>query len=115
MDPQVAKDALHKETQEYLEFKQALAILGDRWSALILLCLFDKPHRFVDIQKFAEGINSRTLTQRLHMLEDAGLVTRKVYKEFPPRAEYALTQKAWELKASIMELKKWARKYCSSG
>jgi len=48
------------------------------------------------------------------MLEKAGLIIRKKYKEFPPRTEYELTKKAHELKVAILELKKWARKYCKS-
>ncbi|HTE22187.1 MAG TPA: helix-turn-helix domain-containing protein [Candidatus Limnocylindria bacterium] len=104
---------MKKNPQEYAEFKTALGILGDKWSGLVLLCLFDHPRRFVDIQNKTQGINPRTLTQRLHMLEAAGLIEKREYKEFPPRTEYRLTEKAHELKAALHELKKWAKKYCS--
>jgi DNA-binding HxlR family transcriptional regulator len=105
---------LKKDNPEYLQFKQVLDILGDRWSALIILCIFENPKRFVDIQQYVEGISPRTLSQRLHMLEDFGLITRTEYKEFPPRSEYSVTGKARELKAAMTELKKWAHKYCQN-
>lgn len=103
---------LKKNPEEYAQFKTALQILGDRWSALVLLCLFEKPQRFIDIQQKTGGINPRTLSQRLHMMEAEGLIEKHEFKEFPPRTEYQLTQKAHELKAAISELKKWAHKYC---
>lgn len=112
--PDHIKRFLQSDNKEYAEFKRALEIFGDKWSAVILLCLFQKSQRFVDIQRFAEGISPRTLTQRLHSLEEFGLITRQEFKEFPPRTEYTLTQKAHDLRAALVELKKWAKKYCKS-
>lgn len=100
-------------SKEYQEFKAALKILGDRWSALIIISILEQPQRFGDIEKFAVGISPRTLTQRLKMLEQLGLITRREYKEFPPRTEYAITQKARDLKPVMMELKKWSKHYCN--
>jgi DNA-binding HxlR family transcriptional regulator len=111
--PAHVQEFLGDDTKEYREFKTALTILGDKWSALIILCAFEHPARFVDIQKYAKGISPRTLTQRLHMLESAGMITRHEYKEFPPRTEYSITQKTHDLKNAMLEMKKWAQKYCS--
>jgi DNA-binding HxlR family transcriptional regulator len=108
------KHFLKNDSKEYLEFKTALNILGDKWSALIIMCIFDHPKRFVDIQNYTSGISPRTLAQRLHVLEDAGLITRQEFKEFPPRTEYTVTKKAQELKTAMAELKKWAKKYCTA-
>jgi DNA-binding HxlR family transcriptional regulator len=114
MTPKHVRHLLQNDNQEYLQFKRVLDILGDKWSALIIMCILDQPRRFVDIQEFAAGISPRTLSQRLHMLEEFGLITRKEYKEFPPRTEYSVTDKARELKAAMSELKKWAKKYCKN-
>ncbi len=100
-------------SEEIQEFKQALHILGDHWSGLILLSLFEKPQRFSDIEQYSPGISPRTLTSRLQMLEESGLITKKHYKEFPPRTVYQLTPKAIALKEALMGLKKWAKKYCA--
>jgi len=103
-----------KSEEEIQEIKQALRILGDHWSGLILFCLLEKPQRFGDIQQFSEGISPRTLTKRLQALEEFGLITRQEFKEFPPRTEYCVTKKAIELKESLMGLKKWSKKYCQT-
>jgi DNA-binding HxlR family transcriptional regulator len=113
----ISKQQAHKiqaDGASYEEFRTALKIVGDKWSALILLGLLQNPQRFTEIELNCPGLSPRTLTQRLRMLEKAGLITRKTYKEFPPRTEYAATKKAHELKAALMELKKWAKKYCKS-
>lgn len=106
------QDFLSNDNQEYKQFKRVLEMIGDKWSVLVILSVFNHPKRFSDIQEFAAGISPRTLSQRLQMLEDMGLITRQEYKEFPPRTEYSATDKARELKAAIVELKKWAKKYC---
>lgn len=96
----------------YEELRTALQIIGDKWSVLILLCIFNESTRFSDIAAYLPDLNPRTLTAKLRNLESAGLITRHKYKEFPPRIEYALTEKAFDLKNSFAELVKWAKKYC---
>jgi DNA-binding HxlR family transcriptional regulator len=99
--------------QVHEEVRQALQIVGDRWSGLILICLLEEPMRFIDIQRSAGGVNSRTLTQKLRALEAAGLIERQTYKEYPPRTVYRVTKKARDLKEAISGLKHWAKKYCA--
>lgn len=100
-------------SKEYSEFKKFLNIIGDKWSILIIICVFNEPKRYKDIEKFAEGISPRTLTQRLDKLVKAGMLERSEYKEFPPRIEYVATDKAKELRIALRELKIWSQKYCS--
>ncbi|MEP6694835.1 MAG: winged helix-turn-helix transcriptional regulator, partial [Chloroflexota bacterium] len=40
-------------------------------------------------------------------LEAAGLVSRTIYAEVPPRVEYALTDRGRELRPAINALKRW--------
>ena len=49
----------------------------------------------------------------LKKLEKEGLVSRQVFKQFPPRVEYSITNKALELRPVIKELKAWAKKHCT--
>lgn len=91
--------------------KRALDILGDRWSSVILWSLDKGPKRFIDIQKDTQGINSRTLTQRLHTLEAAGLITRQEFKEYPPRTEYRITTKGAELQPIFIAMMQWAERH----
>jgi DNA-binding HxlR family transcriptional regulator len=97
--------------KECQELKNALDILGDRWSAVILWSIQDGPKRFIDIQRDTQGINSRTLTQRLQALELSGLLTRHEYKEYPPRTEYSITKKGTELQPIFTAMMQWAEKY----
>ena len=97
----------------YQEVLRALQIFGDRSSTLILVCLLDQPRRFGDIQQQATGISSRTLAKKLLQLEEAGLVRKEEFKEYPPRTEYCVTQKARDLKGAMLGLKAWAKKYCA--
>jgi DNA-binding HxlR family transcriptional regulator len=93
------------------ELKGALNVLGDRWSAVILWSLHEQPKRFIDLQKDAGGINSRTLTQRLQMLDTAGLITKHEFKEYPPRTEYRITAKGAELQPVFTAMMQWAEKH----
>lgn len=102
---------LRKDPEPFREMRQALKILGDKWSVLILIHLQDKPARFTEIEEVLGGINPRTLTQKLRALESAKLITRKKFKEFPPRIEYSTTKKALELEPTMLALRDWARKY----
>ena len=96
----------------FQEVQQALQIVGDKWSALILLCLFDQPRRFGEIEQ-QSGMSPRTLTKKLALLEKAGLIEKENFNEFPPRTEYRVTAKARDLKEVIQGLKYWAKKYCA--
>ena len=68
------------------------------------------PHRFVDIQERLR-MSPNTLSERLHDLVDAGLVTRTAYNEIPPRVDYAATEKALALAPVFQSLTEWAAKH----
>ncbi len=91
------------------DLADALQVVGNKWSALILYRLYTQgPTRFVDCQK-AEGINPRTLAQRLAALEKAGLISKKVFNEYPPRSEYSLTAKGESVIPLLEEMATWAK------
>jgi DNA-binding HxlR family transcriptional regulator len=70
----------------------AVALLGDAWTLLIVRDLAGGPRRFGELQA-STGISVRVLTDRLRAMTAAGLITRRMYAEIPPRVEYALTEK----------------------
>ncbi len=72
---------------------KAAAIVGDLWTILILRELASGPKRFKDLSSDVDGINTRTLTQRLRKLEEEHMVLKEAFKEAPPRIEYSLTEK----------------------
>ena len=71
---------------------RTLEIVGERWSLLMLRDLFKKGSlRFQDFERSLEGIAPNTLSARLKLLEERGIIASKRYERHPPRFEYALT------------------------
>src|SRR5580693_3974715 len=69
------------------------AVIGERWTRMILRECFRGVRRFEDIQaKLQLGRN--ILTDRLQLLVHEGVLERRPYQERPTRYEYVLTQKA---------------------
>lgn len=68
-------------------------IVSGKWTLLMLRDLANGPCRFTQLERSLAGISPRTLSQRLKVLEDEGIIQRAVYPEAPPRVEYTLTQK----------------------
>ena len=90
---------------------KALNLIGDKWSMLILHHLkHNGPMRYKDCQE-ADGISSRTLTLRLNQLENAGLILRKEYKEYPPRTEYTITKKGLAITPALDAMTEWSKKF----
>jgi len=90
---------------------KVLNLIGDKWSILILHHLKqDGPMRYKDCQE-ADGISSRTLTQRLSELEKAGLIKKKEYNEYPPRTEYTITEKGLALTPALDVMAEWSKKF----
>jgi len=69
----------------------ALEVVGGKWKVLILWGLRQAPRRFGELRRQIPGISEKMLIQHLKEMEADGIVTRKDYKEVPPRVEYALT------------------------
>ena len=85
----------------------AMVLLSGRWRALILYYLDQGPMRFNALKRANAGISQQMLTRELRALEDAGVVTRRVYPEIPPHVEYALTDAGRRLMPIIGQLSAW--------
>lgn len=86
-------------------------LLGDSCSLLLVRDLLIKPRRFGDLQDSLSGISSRTLTNKLKLLEKEELIVRKVYKERPPRVEYKLTRKGAAFHEVVDAMRKYGKRY----
>ena len=69
------------------------AIIGAKWTALLVHDLSEGPRRFSELEHSCSGISPRTLAERLRALEQEGILERRSYPESPPRVEYELTAK----------------------
>ena len=85
---------------------QALEIVGEWWTLLILRDAFVGIRRFDDFQARL-GISRNVLTTRLDALVDNGIMQRVQYSERPPRDEYRLTPKGRALWTVLHALREW--------
>lgn len=84
----------------------AVALLGDAWTLLIVRDLAAGPRRFGELHT-STGISVRVLTDRLRTMSAAGLLTRRMYPEIPPRVEYELTDKGRGAVAVVAALREY--------
>ncbi len=88
-----------------------LALLGNKWKVLILRELFQGTKRFGELSRGVPNISQKMLTQQLRQMEEANLVSRKIYPEVPPRVEYSLTDIGKSLSPILDAMHKWGAKY----
>jgi DNA-binding HxlR family transcriptional regulator len=81
--------------------------VGDKWTLLIVRDLAAGPRRFVELQRVLPGISTEQLRSRLNRMVADGMLTRKRYREVPPRVDYELTERARELMPILAELARW--------
>ena len=74
---------------------------------MIVRDLISGPRRFVELQRVLPGISTEQLRSRLNRMVADGMLTRKRYREVPPRVDYELTERARELAPVLGELARW--------
>jgi DNA-binding HxlR family transcriptional regulator len=90
---------------------KSLEFLGERWTLLIVRDLFTGPKKFHDLLKSLAGVAPGVLSHRLKILEDHGIIQRRLYSEHPPRAEYTLCERGIELRPVIRALGIWGSRH----
>ena len=71
----------------------------------------DGPTRFGALKREVAGISSKVLTERLRMLEEAGIIFRHPEPTVPPQVTYGLAERGRELEAVLDDLEDIARKW----
>jgi DNA-binding HxlR family transcriptional regulator len=90
---------------------QVFALLGKRWSGLIIGTLMAGPTRFSDIARAVPGMSERMLSGRLTELVGAGLVEREVIAGPPVSVLYRLSSRGEGLRPALAELERWATEH----
>ena len=93
---------------------RSLAILGDRWTLLILRGAFLAMRRFDDFQA-STGVTRHILADRLNRLVEAGVMKKVPYQDHPLRHEYRLTEQGRDLYPVILALTAWGDKWLDQG
>jgi len=89
-------------------YRQAIELVGRRWTGAILRAMQDGRVRFTDIAAAVPGLSDRLLSERLKELETEGIVERTVAPETPVRIEYHLTAKGEALDEVMNAIAQWA-------
>ncbi len=93
---------------------RTLAVIGDRWTMLIIREIFLRTRRFDEFLAYT-GMSSSLLTQRLNLLLKHGVLRREPYCERPTRYEYRLTAKGMDLYPIVIALKQWGDRWSARG
>ena len=88
-----------------------LTLISDKWKVLILRDLLPGTKRFGQLRKSVTGVSQKVLTAQLREMEAAGLLTRTVYAEVPPRVEYTLTELGQSLRPILDAMWAWGEQY----
>jgi DNA-binding HxlR family transcriptional regulator len=89
---------------------RALAIVGERWTLLVLRESFAGVRRFEAFQRNL-GIARNILADRLHKLVAAGVLERRRYQDRPARYEYCLTERGLDLYPALLALLSWSERH----
>ena len=79
----------------------------------IIRALGERTQRFCELQDALGGANAATLSQRLKLLEDEGMIERRAISAVPPWVEYSLTDKGNDLDATITGIDRWAERWAA--
>src|ERR671921_2275294 len=93
-----------------------LAVVGEKWSLLVLREAFLGVRRFADFQRNL-GAPRAVLTDRLATLVDQGILRRVPYQAEGERQrhEYRLTQKGIDFYPTLVALMEWGDRYLAEG
>ena len=91
---------------------RAMAVLGEKWTVVVLREVFNGVRRFDDM-RVRTGIPRQVLTNRLAMLVGAGVLRREPYREpgARERHEYRLTAKGFDLYPVLIAVAEWGNRY----
>jgi DNA-binding HxlR family transcriptional regulator len=85
---------------------RALAVIGDRWTLMVLRDCFLSIRRFEQFQERL-GISRSIIAERLKLLVDEGVLRKDAYQQKPVRFEYRLTAKGLALHPVMMAIVHW--------
>ncbi|MFI6291374.1 winged helix-turn-helix transcriptional regulator [Nonomuraea sp. NPDC050790] len=89
---------------------QALGVIGDWWTFLVVRDVAGGTTRFDDLQREL-GVSRRALAERLAGLVAHGVLEKRPYSERPPRHDYVLTPKGEGLLPALLALQDWGTRH----
>lgn len=89
--------------------KNAVAIVGDKWTLFILreLYLGKKKQGINELLSFLKPMSSRTLAKKLRNLLEQKLIEKRIISKKPPKVEYSLTKKGLSFRPVLQRIGEW--------
>ena len=100
-------DALEEEP---CSLARTVAVIGDRWSLLVVRDAFDGVRRFSDFQR-SLGVARNILSDRLRRLVDAGILATQPASDSSAYQEYVLTEQGKSLFPVVVALRQWGERH----
>ena len=94
-------------------FVRGALLLQEKWVLMIVFSLMGGPTGFSELMRRG-NVNTTTLTQRLNLLEQAGILVKTIHSTMPPRTSYELTEAGHALKPILAAITEWSGKHLSS-
>lgn len=91
---------------------RAAAILGDRWTLLVLRELLLGRRRFTEIQRNT-GAAPNILSDRLRLLVEHGLLTKRRYRARPEAHEYVMTPSGRDVGPVLAAILAWGDRHAA--
>ncbi|GGC96234.1 winged helix-turn-helix transcriptional regulator [Halopseudomonas salina] len=96
--------------QQPCSLARTLAVIGDKWTLLVLRDCFLGVRRFDEFEQRL-GITRHLLAGRLKKLVEHGVLTKVAYQQRPLREEYRLTEKGLDLHPAMLALVSWGDRH----
>lgn len=103
------QDFIHDQRVYYSPVEFAMAYIGGTWKIPVILALAQGPLRYGDLKNAIPHITDKMLNTQLRDLEKKGMVNRTIFREKPPRVEYAVTERAAKALPAIAALESFGR------
>ncbi len=98
-----------REYGQFCPVAQAMEVIGERWTLLVIRELLAGSSRFSEVQRGVPLMSKSMLSQRLKSLIDAGVVERGTSDR--GRNEYTLTPAGEELRPIVMACGTWGLRW----
>ena len=90
---------------------RAFAILGTRWTGMVLGQLGHGPAGFRELSRAVGKVSDSVLSERLTTLAEAGLIRRMVHEGPPVAVIYELTPAGCALIPALAQISAWAEEH----
>lgn len=86
------------------------SMLSGKWKIPIYRYLYHhaEPLRYSQLLHHLPSVSKKMLTEQLRELEADGIITRKVYPQFPAKVEYSLTTRGRSMITFLDLMSEWS-------